>query len=66
MITEIDKGEILFNVYIDLSKAFDTLDHEIRIGKLYYYGVLGTSLDLLRSYLVKRKQILCANRRGQI
>ena len=56
VITEIDKGEIPFNIYIDLSKAFDTLDHAILMDKLYYYGVQGTSLDLLRSYLVKRKQ----------
>ena len=56
VITEIDKGEIPFNIYIDLSQAFDTLDHAILMDKLYYYGVQGTSLDLLRSYLVKRKQ----------
>ena len=56
VITEIDKGEIPFNIYIDLSKAFDTLDHAILMDKLYYYGVQGTSLDLLRNYLVKRKQ----------
>ena len=39
-------------VYSDLP----TLDHTILIDKLYYYGVQGMSLDLLRSYLVKRKQ----------
>ena len=56
VITEIDKGEIPFNIYIDLSKTFETLDHAILMDKLNYYGVQGTSLDLLRSYLVKRKQ----------
>ena len=56
VITEIDKGEIPFNIYIYLSKAFDTLDHAILMDKLYYYAVQGTSLDILRSYLVKRKQ----------
>ena len=44
------------NIYIDLSKAFDTLDNEILIDSLYYYGVQGTSLDTVRSYLFKRKQ----------
>ena len=39
VITEIDKGEITFNVYIDLAQAFDTLCHGVLIDKQYYYGV---------------------------
>ena len=43
-------------IYIDLSKAFDTLDHPILLSKLKYYGVTGCSYDLLSSYLTGRSQ----------
>ena len=36
-------------VYLDLSKAFDTLDHFILINKLKYYGIQGCALDLIKS-----------------
>ena len=46
-----DKGEILFSIFIDLSKAFETLDHKILIHKLKYYGVQSKALALCQSYL---------------
>ena len=54
--TEMDNNEIPFNIYLDLSKAFDTLDHNILLDKLHYYGVRNTSLDLFKNYLTNRKQ----------
>ena len=48
IISSMDTGEIPFNIYIDLSKAFDTLDHSILVKKLDYYGVKDTALDLCR------------------
>ena len=46
-----DKGEIPFSIFIDLSKAFDTLDHERLLFKLRYYGLENIALKLFHSYL---------------
>ena len=47
----LDKGTTPINVYLGLSKAFDTLDHNILLHKLKYYGIEGTALLLFESYL---------------
>ena len=44
VITSMDHNETPINIYLDLSKAFDTLDHEILLAKLQYYGIHGTPL----------------------
>ena len=51
-----DMCNVPTNIYIDLSKAFDTLDHSILLSKLKYYGVTGCSYDPLSSYLTDRSQ----------
>ena len=43
---DLDNGKIPTNIYIDLSKAFDTLQHETLLNKLAYYGVRGKANDL--------------------
>ena len=53
---QLDKGTTPINVYLDLSKAFDTLDHNILLHKLKYYGIEGTALRLFESYLNERQQ----------
>ena len=51
-----EKGEYTLGVFIDLSKAFDTVDHHILIKKLQYYEADGTVLEWFKSYLGNRKQ----------
>ena len=53
-----DSGKIPLSVFLDLSKAFDTLDHSILLQKLKFYGVSGTSLQWFTIYLVNRQQLV--------
>ena len=56
IINKMDTNEIPLNIFIDLSKAFDTTDHTILLNKLKYYGLKGSTLNLFQSYLNNRKQ----------
>ena len=58
---EIDKGHLPVSIFMDLSKAFDTIDHTILLKKLKFYGVDGISLELFKSYLTDRKQYVAIN-----
>ena len=48
-------------VFIDLKKAFDTVDHEMLIKKLNFYGVRGVGNDLIKRYLTNREQFVEIN-----
>ena len=52
----IDNKECTVVIFIDLSKAFDTVDHNILISKLEHYGVRETSLRGCESYLSNKQQ----------
>ena len=56
IINSLDNDKVPINIFLDLSKAFDTLDHKILLYKLKYYGITGISLQLLENYLSNRKQ----------
>ena len=56
----LEKGEYTLGVFIDLSKAFDIVDHQILINRLQYYGIDGTALELFKSYLSNRKQFIAS------
>ena len=52
----LDNNKTPISVFIDLSKAFDTIDHNILCHKLHFYGILNTELKWFKSYLTNRKQ----------
>ena len=52
----IDCGNYVCGIFVDLKKVFDTVDHEILLGKLPYYGIRGVSLNWFRTFLLCRKQ----------
>ena len=51
-----DKDLYTLGVFIDLSKAFDTVNHNILVSKLNHYGIKNNNLKWLSDYLSNRKQ----------
>ena len=56
-----DSGLINGVLFLDLKKAFDTVDHEILLKKLHLYGIKGISYAWFKSYIQNRKQICLMN-----
>ena len=52
----LDEEYYAISIFLDLSKAFDTVNHSIPLSKLDVYGVRDIENQLIRSYLNKRKQ----------
>ena len=53
----LDRREFIIDIYLDLQKAFDTVNHDILLYKLQNYGVRGIVNQWFKSYLSGRKQI---------
>ena len=58
---DLDQGNMPITIFMDLSKAFDTLNHDILIYKLKSYGLSEAALKLMQSYLTNRKQYVEIN-----
>ena len=57
----LDEGHIGCDVFVDLQKGFDIVDHEILLSKLDYYGVRGISNNWFKSHLSDPKQFISIN-----
>ena len=59
--SHLDSNKFVSGIFIDLEKAFDTVNHEILCNKLSYYGFRGKVNDLIKSFLMNRTQFVSVN-----
>ena len=61
-----DSGHVSILVLLDLSAAFDTIDHKILLQRLEHIGIKGTALEWFKSYLSDRFQFVNVNNKSSI
>ena len=57
----LENGDFVIGLFLDFSKAFDTINYHILFAKLHHYGIRGCLLDWFKSYLTDRKQYVYYN-----
>jgi hypothetical protein len=57
----VDRGQHAIEIFFDLTKAYDVINHDILLGKLNSYGIRGMTNSWLKSYLAHRKQFVEIN-----
>ena len=57
----IENNELTVGIFLYLSKAFDTVNHNILLKKLYFYGIRGKCHAWIKDYLCSRKQVVKYN-----
>ena len=53
----LENGDFVIGLFLDFSKAFDTINYHILFAKLYHYGIRGCLLDWFKSYLTDRNNM---------
>ena len=61
VINSLDSGDYTIGLFLDIQKAFDSIDHKILLDKLYAYGIRGVCNKLFESYLSNRLQYTTSN-----
>ena len=56
IIDSLNNGKFVIGLFLDFKKAFDTVNHEIMLSKLYHYGIRGVAHKWFGSYLNNREQ----------
>ena len=62
ILTNLNNNHANFALFLDLSKAFDSVNRDILLSKLYIYGIRGIPFKLIKSYLTNRTQYLEVNK----
>ena len=57
----LDSGDMVIGIFLDLKKAFDTVNHKCLVKKLYSYGIRGQLIKWFKGYLENRSQYVTYN-----